>query len=176
MRPGKSFFKTVARKVDFSRFLKTEADLAGTEIINHKMRTFLKVMVVSWMIFLATASLANEVFAEDTKNPKLKTGTSIDLSTQDVVWHKGSDYVIASGTHNYLVKTDDDGNAIVVDRVNNLTDFVQSNGAVYVARPITGVYAGPIYNPWFYTPPVIVPYHPRPYRHVVVVHPRRVRI
>jgi len=140
------------------------------------MRTFLKVIMASWMIFLATASLANGAFAKDAKNPKLKTGTSIDLSTQDVVWHKGSDYVIAYGTRNYLVKTDDDGNAIVVDRVNNLTDFVQSNGAVYVTRPITGVYAGPIYNPWFYTPPVIVPYHPRPYRHVVVVHPRRVRI
>ena len=141
------------------------------------MRTFLKVFMASWMLMLATAFLANGAFAKDAKLPKLKEGTSIDLSTQDVVWHKGNDYVIAYGTRNYLVKTDDDGNAIVVDRVNNLVDFIQSNGTVYVTRPISGIYAGPIYHPWYYTPTVVVgaPYY-HTHRHLVVVHPRRVRI
>ena len=128
------------------------------------------------MMTIAMASLANRAFAEDAKNPKLKEGASIDLNSQDVVWHKGNDYVIAYGTRNYFVKSDDDGNAIVVDRVNNLADFVASNGTVYVTRPIGGVYAGPIYNPWYYSPPVIVGAPRYPHRHVVIVHPRRVGI
>jgi hypothetical protein len=153
------------------------AEAASPKQIIKKMRTIFKVLIASLVVFLASASIANESFAKDSKNPKLKMGTSIDLSSQDVVWHKDNSYVIAYNDRNYLVKTDDDGNAIVVDKVNNLADFIQSNGTVYVTRPISGIYSGPIYYPWYPSMVVRTPVyvHPRHY-HPVIVRPHRVRI
>jgi len=142
------------------------------------MKRMVRILMVSLVILFAAADFSKAATNDD--NPKLKIGTSVNLSEQNVLWHKGNDYVIACGKRDYLVKTDDDGNAIVVDRVNNLTDFIQSNGAVYVARPLPGFYGGFYYDPWYWGPSVVVrsPVYIHPYpvpHHVVVVHPRRTR-
>jgi len=142
------------------------------------MKNTLKAMMASWVILLATFISANHAFAEASKNPKLKTGTFVTLSESDVVWHKDNVYVIDYNDRYYEVKTDDDGNAIVLCRVNNLADFVQNNGTRYVTRAVPGIYAGPIYQPWFYSPfvvrtPVVVHHYPWYHPHVVVVHKSR---
>lgn len=166
-----------ASEIGVLRFQYDKAETASPKQSSKTMKTLLKVLMASLVIFLVSASIANQAFAKDSKNPKLKIGESVDLNSQDVVWHKGNDYVISYGTRNYEVKTDDDGKAVVVDRVNNLADFIQSNGVVYVSRPVPGIYGGPIFYPWYPSVVVRTPVyvHPRPY-HVVVVHPHRVRI
>ncbi|MFI5134728.1 MAG: hypothetical protein ACHQD9_02635 [Chitinophagales bacterium] len=144
------------------------------------MKRMIKVIMASLVILFTAANFSRA--AVNDENPKLKIGTSVNLSEQNVVWHKGNDYVIAYGKRDYLVKTDDDGKAIVVDRVSNLTDFIQSNGVTYVTRPAQGFYGGFYYDPWYFGPSVVVrapivghPY-PIPYHRVVVIHPRRTRL
>src|SRR5215467_3124021 len=95
------------------------------------MKTIIKWFAVLLLFAgIESFSFANTSTTSD-KEPKYKIGQPIDLNGKDVVWKKGYDVVIESRNRYYLVKKDDAGHAIVVDKIHDLAAFVSSDGNTY---------------------------------------------
>lgn len=114
------------------------------------MRNIMKALIASLVIFLALESASYASVAGEAKVTTKIIGTSVNLSEQNVVWHQGNNYVIEIKDKDYLVKADDDGHAIVVDRIHNLAAFVANPNPVIARTPAPVFW----YNP--YSAPVIV--------------------
>ncbi|HYV94595.1 MAG TPA: hypothetical protein VE978_22670 [Chitinophagales bacterium] len=135
------------------------------------MKTIFK-WLTALMIVAAVSAYAYADNPTAANSGKLRKGEMVDLSTQNIVWQKGDTVVAESGNRYYYLKTDDQGHAMVIRRVHDLSDFVADN---YSPSHVT---AGVFWNPWFgfypYYPwySTVVIHEPIFYHRYVVVHPR----
>jgi len=137
-------------------------------------------MVFKWLsAMLLAISIHSFSYAAVTSagdNGKLKKGDMVDLTTQNIVWQKGDTVVVQSADRYYYVKKDDEGHAIVVRRVHDLTTFVAADNAPYYYGAYAPVRGSIWFDPWYYSywPTTVVVTHPVYFRgHAVVRGGRR---
>ena len=133
------------------------------------MKTVFK-WLTAMLLAISIQSVSYAALTSANGDGKLKKGDMVDLSTQNIVWQKGDTVVVQSADRYYYVKKDDQGHAIVVRRVHDLTDFVAPDRRYsYGYAPVVG---GSIwFDPWYYSywPTTVIVTHPAHFRgHAVV--------